>query len=337
MIDLIIATYNRPEIVCDLVEDIQKHHICHLSQIIIVDSSDLENTKLINNENVVYIHSLHKNQPYQRYLGYRLAKADYLLFLDDDMQLLDDLVFEKIEDVFQDKSIAGINLLFTNKNQFLEKQHGTNIKKVLPQRYVPFIRSLSGRPNIDDGNFWYCGLTGNRVDGKCSEFFSGGAFAARRDLLYINFNINLFTLFEKKIGMGEDRILAYTLSKQGKIYNLPGYYFFHNEPENSTYTASNEAYNKRVAYSRYYLSNEYARLNKKSYVSAYFITSWYNFWRITGLFAVYVRHKDIKIDGVRGYIKGTISGKTLYFNKDKTSFWEKEISNNLTNYVNQAR
>jgi glycosyltransferase involved in cell wall biosynthesis len=330
MIDIIIATYNRPKEINSLVSDIQGRSIPAVNHIIVVDSTAEENSTLKNRKGVMYIHSSHKNQPYQRYLGYRLAESDNLLFLDDDMQILDEKVFNQIEEVFADRAICGINLAFENRNQFLSRQQTHQYTKGgngLKQRIVGVVQTMTARPTIKDGKMWYCGLRGKRVDGQYSEFFSGGAFAAKKEFLYRNFNFNLLSLYDKKTGKGEDAVLAYTLSKHGKIFNLPGELFFHNDPGNSVYTASNKAYQYRVAYSRLFLSNEYARLNNRQLLGAFLITFWYNLWRSIGLFFLCIKKGNFT--GFAGYAKGSLSSIGLFFQKDATEYWFSEINSDL--------
>ena len=80
--DVIIATYNREESLKILV-----NHILKCSKlpenIIIVDSSDFENRGIKNKSLVKYQHTKHKNQPFQRYLGFLLSKSDILVYFDD--------------------------------------------------------------------------------------------------------------------------------------------------------------------------------------------------------------------------------------------------------------
>ena len=70
-------------------------------KIIIVDSSDEENVKIQELENLIYIRSNHKNQPYQRYLGYQYAEAEYLLYLDDDMEIQQNDFFGIMEELLK--------------------------------------------------------------------------------------------------------------------------------------------------------------------------------------------------------------------------------------------
>lgn len=330
MIDIIIATYNRPQNITELVNDIRRRSIPSVNNIIVVDSTDIENEALKNLQGVIYVHSIHKNQPYQRYLGYRSSVSDFLLFLDDDMQIIDGSFCVAIENALAGTGVCGINLAFENLNLFLSQQQKhsfVNGKGVILSSFVRFAQFLSGRPTIKDGRMWFCGLRGKRIDGQYSEFFSGGAFAARREFLYKNFNFNLFSLYEEGRGKGEDAVLAYTLSKLGKIYNLPGKLFFHNDPGNSIYTSNDGSYQYRVAYSRQFLSNEYARLNGKMKLGAFLLTFWYNLWRLAGLFILCVKSR--RFSGFKGYLKGAVDSIGLFFREDAHSYWIQEVDLNL--------
>lgn len=330
MIDIIIATYNRPKTISALVSDILKRNIPNLNKVIVVDSSDDMNVDLTGLNNVIYQHSNHKNQPYQRYLGYCLAEAEFLLYLDDDMQILDNVVFDKIESVFHNKDIVGINLKFTNKNDFINSVAKHSYKNV-PRSLVNFLHWFTANPQLPDGKFWYCGCRGRRIDGEYSEYFSGGAFCTRKESLYKGFDFRVLDLFEKRIGMGEDVILAYTLSRHGRIYNLPDSYFFHNDVGNSTYSAGNKAYNYKVAYSRLYLSLEYARQNQKSKFKAVSITAWHYLWRALGLMAILVRNRKTGFDGFKGYVNGAVDSRRLINQPMINEYWLNEVKKNLGN------
>ena len=90
-LDVVICTYNRPQKVVELITQLQDCIIAP-SQIIVVDSSDKTNTDLRNKSGIKYIQSNHKNQPYQRFLGVNQSTSEYILFLDDDMEILDEHV-----------------------------------------------------------------------------------------------------------------------------------------------------------------------------------------------------------------------------------------------------
>ncbi len=84
-----------------------------MGKIIVVDSSDktLGNDEIKNNSSVVIIRSSHKNQPYQRLVGSVASRADYILFLDDDMEIIDASFVPEFQELMK-KGYAGVNLLF---------------------------------------------------------------------------------------------------------------------------------------------------------------------------------------------------------------------------------
>ena len=115
-LDIIITTYNRQEKIKELVRFIQRFKR-FFDLLIVVDSSEVVSKKLYDDENVVYLRSSYKNQPYQRYLGFIYSKSKWLLYLDDDMELLHN-TFDKIAQlihVHNDKGLIGLG--FRNRHQ----------------------------------------------------------------------------------------------------------------------------------------------------------------------------------------------------------------------------
>ena len=83
-IDVIIATYNRIETAIVLANDLLSKSNNLIANVILVDSSDNYNgaPPPIANQQIIYLFCGHKNQPFQRFLGYTYSKADILLFLE---------------------------------------------------------------------------------------------------------------------------------------------------------------------------------------------------------------------------------------------------------------
>lgn len=121
MIEVIIATYNRYQtahnLALHLIESTKA-----IDSVIIVNSDSNKNVLKSVHPKIKRISTSHQNQPYQRYLGYRVSTAPHLLFLDDDMELIDSKVFDDINSLFEDQKIVAINLPFENHNNFLENQ-----------------------------------------------------------------------------------------------------------------------------------------------------------------------------------------------------------------------
>jgi glycosyltransferase involved in cell wall biosynthesis len=284
-LDIVITTYNRSQKMNELVSSILHIKNSCIGGIVVVDSSDQEDPILTKSDTVVYLRSSHKNQPFQRYLGVKKCTSAYVLFLDDDMEILDQDCFEHICKAFRDHDVAGFALKFEDKH--VNTGLATVPKSTLFKRInmlKRFKNWFTGYPTLKDGKFGLCGNRGKQpVNGGYTEYVSGGAFAAKREALFNNFNFQLFDLFEEKIGMGEDAIIGYGLHKEGGVVYLPECWFLHNDQRDSTYTTDLRAYAERVLYSRYYLSLEKRRLDGRSLTFVKIHYHWYAFWRLSGL------------------------------------------------------
>ena len=289
------------------------------NSIIIVDSSDAFNQELNNQEKVNYLRSGHKNQPYQRWLGYDHSKADILIFLDDDMEVANPDFLKIIMQSFHDTAVSGIAINFIDK-------HTDTALAAIPRSILfnkmsvlkNIIGWLSGYPVLPAGKLGFCGVRGRQpINGGVTQWLSGGAFAARKKALFKNFNFQLFDLFEQKTGMGEDAIIGYGLSKQGILLYQPTLLFYHNDQKDSAYSVDHFAYAKRVIFSRLYLSMEKTRLDKKSYLLAHLHYHWYVLWRITGLCINYtIKKNPVKNKILQGSIAGWKLSLQFKFNKN---------------------
>lgn len=333
-LQVIITSYNRPEKVIELVCALNKVQL--VKDCIIVDSGGnyfpiVDCIKLIR--------SSHKNQPYQRYLGYRASTSSWLLFLDDDMEPLEGWDNELAYLLScQGRHYGMFALSFRDKHsqsylQTMEKSlFSFDNRKKNP--IINIIRGLTGYPIPPDGKYISNGVKGKFPErGGEVEYVSGGAFIGHRDVLYKNFNMQLFDLYDIRMGKGEDGILGYTSSKQSKIYYHPQPFFLHNDQGNSVYTQSDYQFNKLVAFSRAYLSMEYFRLNGSPIVIARCLFINYSYWRLLGMaLNLILKPSTRKLLGFIGYIIGTSKGMALKFYKDVNKlrdYWEVEVSKDL--------
>ena len=313
MIDIVIATYNRFEKAKNLALNLLSVGRYFVNKIIIVDSTDNQVSKNLKSKKLIHFITEHKNQPYQRYLGYKISNSKFLLFLDDDMELIDNSLFENLNKIFKNPNVYGVNLSFKNVNNFLSNQpkgivgNGNKLKKN--------IGVLTGHPIAKNNQYLFCGIRGQRVSGCSVKFLSGGAFAVRRKNMYSNFNMQLFDLYEQKLGKGEDGILGYTISLNGLIKAPSNLYFIHNDYSDSSYALDYSNFGKRVMYSRLYLSCEYYRLNKKHWVKGYLRFHHYAIGRILGAMINYVLNLNpIQRKIISGYFQGWILAMKFNFN-----------------------
>ena len=324
-IDLIITTYNRPEKVKSLLDQLLAIKSCD-GDIIVVDSSENQILEVLGGVPITYIYSNHKNQPYQRYLGFLSSKAEILIFLDDDMEVVNNEFIKKVDELFNEECLAGIALKFENK-------HKSSSLSIIPgSKFVgndgqlqKLKRFITGYPKLPRGKFGLCGNKGLQpLGGGLTEWVSGGAFAARHSAMFQNFNFQLFDIFEDGLGMGEDGIIGFGLSKQGMLIYHDELFFLHNDQKDSTYTHNIEAFSKRVAFSRLYLSLEKSRLDNASYFWPYLHYHYYLIWRLIGLGLNYLVNPTIVRSGVlKGSIQGWYLASRFHFcrHNERFSFW----------------
>lgn len=333
MISVVICTYNRPKKVTELVGMMQKQTL-KPHQIVVVDSSDAVNIELNSNASIDYIRSSHKNQPYQRYLGYLAAKYDWLLYLDDDMEPVSETVLAELEVLIKEVSEAvafAIRFENVHEDTALAAMPKSNINKG-SSTLRNFVRWITAYPELPDGKFGWNGVRGQQPKRGFTEWFSGGAFLAKRDVIFQNFNFGLFKMFEDKIGMGEDMMISYSIAQHGKIWATEKIHFYHNDLKDSTYTPDVESYNRRVIYSRLFLSTEKARLTSRNRIAALIRYVYYSFWRFTGLILNYILHPTKKRwNAIKGFHSGFFKSfelLSLNFENEKT-YWDHEAKKDL--------
>ena len=144
--------------------------------------------------------------------------------------------------------------------------------------------------------------------------------------------MQLFDIYEKKLGRGEDGIFGYNLSKIKPLYAAKEVYFNHNGDNESTYSLNNYDHAERFIFSRLFLSCEYYRLRNDSTYKGYFRFHHYALGKILGMSIRFILSRDkTKKELLIGYIRGYI--KALLFNFDfklsRNEFWSKEASIDL--------
>ncbi len=284
-IDVVITTSERPVIVLELVKSLVLNSL--IDKVIVVDSSSQDDSRCLLKEyhsKVLYVFSERKNQPYQRYLGYTNSTSEILLFLDDDMEIAESHFAEMLLQTFSDESVGAVAI------NFKDKYSNTSLSKVPKSvlnnesKVKQMVNWFTGYPSLKEGVLGRCGVRGRQpLKGGVTQLISGGAFAVLRKNIYLNFNFQLFDLYDKKVGKGEDVILGYTIHKIARIYYLSPLLFYHNDNSNSNYSGNREKFARRVIFSRLYLSLEKSRLDNSNFYLAYLHYHWFVLWRVSGL------------------------------------------------------
>lgn len=334
--DIIITTYNRPQKVYLLVKSLLDY-VEYLNNIIVVDSSDICQTELQQLNHVVYIQSSHKNQPYQRYLGCEVATSDWLLFLDDDMELVDSQIFEHLHRMLKGVDCSGIAINFRDKhlNNALSKIP-RSVNRLMPEFISGIFRKISFNAIPDTGKIGLFGQRGKQpYHLKDTEIISGGAFLARKAHMFSDFNSKMFDVFEQRLGMGEDTLIGYGLSKKGKVLFYEPISFLHNDETGSHYSLDLKKYAIRVTFSRVFIAYEKKRLDKVKDSGVFLDYSVYVMFRLIGalvsLLPSISQHKIHLIQGtILGYKKAF--GYDFSFSEERNLYWRSEVKADLLKF-----
>jgi len=278
-IDVIVTTYNRAESVGNLVKQILECSPCP-NQVIVVDSSENVNTLLKSIPKVTYIISSHKNQPYQRLLGSCVSEADVVVFLDDDLEIINYSIFEAIVAPFNSVGIVGSSVAFvyargnSNKIQLDPTDGYTN------SLAARLFRRFTGVPSPDAGVIHSLGVVGKKPDenGEIGAF-NGANMAFRKALIQNIIPYDLLSMVELKLNTGEDKVISMLASQYGILWYSPQLFLLHPFNE-STYFQDDRTFSKKVTYSRLYLSRIYAQVFKKPMWKEYLLYYWFTLWRL---------------------------------------------------------
>ena len=331
-LDIVVATYNRKDKIVEMILMLKKEGDL-FDKLIVVDSSDDVNPKLIDDDKITYLRSSHKNQPYQRFLGYNSSSSKWILFLDDDMEPIGGWSKKVIEliKVHSDKGLIGLAFEDKHANSFLKKSPKSVLRKCNHFFITKLVKRWSGYPVLKPGEYFKNGVKGHLPnESGWTEHCSGGAFIAQRKYLYRNFNMQLFEFYDRRMGKGEDGILSYTISKTKPLYYCAEQLFWHNDQGNSVYTKDHFRFNKIVAFSRAYLNLEYHRLNNLKWARLNYFN--YGVWRLLGLLINYtLKPSRIRLKSLIGYFYGWKLGMTIKFDADlsRNSVWHKRALNDI--------
>jgi glycosyltransferase involved in cell wall biosynthesis len=271
-----ITTYNRAEHLEKLLAQIRQ---CspRPEQILVVDSSDELNTSVSNSNDVDYIRSSHKNQPYQRYLAYLRCQSDVMVFLDDDLQIIDFTVFEVMLSRLTQPHIRGVSVGFHHHHVIssIVESH-VNATSLL----FKCVNFISGVPKLKPGKIYMAGLAGPRPQEETQvDYFNGAIMAFYRDDIGNLFDPVLFSLFERKLGMGEDKIISMAIGLKKKLWFVPRHFFVH-PPLTSNYFQDVKSFHRKVIYSRLYISLQYGKHKQYPEWLIYLHYYYYATWRL---------------------------------------------------------
>ncbi|HEU5291924.1 MAG TPA: glycosyltransferase, partial [Cyclobacteriaceae bacterium] len=210
-----ITSYNRPLHLIKLVHQVMSSALIP-NRIVVVDSSERPNEVVRDNKEITYIRSSHKNQPYQRYIAYCCCRTDIIIFLDDDLEIIDNSVFDVMLARLQDPGVRGVSVGFEHHNAISNIMDSQIDGKSMLFRVINFI---SGIPILKPGKIYMAGLAGIRpTEEGTVDYFNGAIMGFYTAELAGLFDPVLFSLFERKLGMGEDKVISMKVGLTAKLW-----------------------------------------------------------------------------------------------------------------------
>ena len=321
---LCICTYKRTNLLELLLTDISAQSV-QPNCVIIVDGDPISASVItmlsesqLQFRKIAYIPSNHGNLPYQRYLGWRIAQQSgtkFLLYLDDDLRihnpdairslLVPLLSDEKVVGVSADTSSAVLGVLSTQG--IFTDQHdrqGTNT----------LVRLFGSGKGTEPGGLAPSGH--RRFPIRKDNGFVKVEWLQGRVMLYRmkaidqkTFSENLFSMYEIRIGKGEDTYLSRQIGNGGKLMLGFGLGFEHpNADLPNCYPIEANKFGYASAYSRRFLNDHYrvmkpAQLGDRwALLKSYIGNSFLNWGR------AFLHPQKYRFAYARGYSVGALRG-----------------------------
>jgi glycosyltransferase involved in cell wall biosynthesis len=326
-----ITTYNRPDHLDKLVKQVL---LCNTAPttILIIDSSDNANEAISKLNTVKYIRSSHKNQPYQRYLAYLSCQTDVIIFLDDDLEITDFSVFDVMLSRLARHGIRGVSVGFQHHHDISAIVDSQVDNQSLSFRVINF---LSGVPVLRPGKIYKAGLAGPRPKEESGvDYFNGAIMGFYKTELSNLYNPVLFSLFERRLGMGEDKIISMEVGLTKKMWFVPDYFFVH-PPVASNYFQDIQSFQRKVMYSRLFISLQYGRLKHINAGLIYFHYYYFAIWRLTiASIKSLIKPGKQRTATAKGILQGVLLTFTIPFDADKIApqiDWQRDAQNDTRN------
>jgi glycosyltransferase involved in cell wall biosynthesis len=276
-----ICTYQRPQLLKRLISDLreQSHPFGWL---IVVDGDPASGqVRSVLKEGagfrVIYQPSNHPNQPYQRFLGWRIAaqeKVDLLVYFDDDIRFLESDALEKIVRPFSwtGRRVAGVtaNTISPNRDEKLSAAPAL-LEQTKKKRTPVFVEWLGDSKRTAPGGLTASGqrvpLRSDGLEYANVECLQGRVMAFRMSALErANFPDDLFAVKQVNAGMGEDTLISHGVLTRGELLLACEVLVEHPDDDlPNSYPHQSFWYGFAVAYSRRLL-NDYFRFPGKPFL-----------------------------------------------------------------------
>lgn len=310
---LIIPTYHREQDLTVALQSVLEQTRLP-DQLIIVDDGELPHIPLRAELEALGIECLYHRKdvpdlPTSRNIGIRMADADIVLFLDDDVKLLPDYIEQCLAPFEQDAdgTLAGVGAVIVN-HRALRPAHRL-------RRLFDILFLVSG---LREGRVLASGFTTNYgatfhppTEIYPVDVLSGGASAWRRRI----FDEFSFTENYRVHCAGEDQDFSYRVSRRYRLLINPHARLYHFEAPNMRHDRYNTG--RRFLLDRYRFFNNYVRRYPLQGVLFWYATTGYVLSRLVVLAAHPGAREWSRIRGIFSAI-GDILRDRLPWEKDAT-------------------
>ena len=261
-----VPTYRRPHLLARLLGDLTRQ-TRRPELMIIVDGNPgsgevkhlLSTIEIPAVWSLAYIPSSHANLPFQRYLGWRIARrVRWLLYLDDDLRLRQQDALERLIRPLQtDGSVAGVTTQITYPaKRTAADRLGGPLSSRLAKRFGSARRTAPGgvtptghrrHPRLGDPEYTEV------------EWLRGGVMAFRMTALSEKcFSNDLFAMHHIGAGLGEDTVLARKARMGGRLVLARNVEFEHPDADRPrAYPTGGFRFGFATAYSRRMINETY--------------------------------------------------------------------------------
>jgi glycosyltransferase involved in cell wall biosynthesis len=280
-ISIIVTSLDRRVEVERLVKQIMDCEIHKPFEIICVNASFiLYKFDFTDKTNFREIKSNKKNQPYQRLLGAELAKYDYLIFFDDDLQIIDNKIFGYLIAPFsKDNNVVstGIREVFEGEeiNYITDGRKEENSKSFISKFLYIFKK-------WQPGDSWLIGCEPYQVHKAdyVESFHSGNVPCVRKDVFLKSYDRRFLLLFDKKKGKGEDKVFSLRANKFGKLRIVNKACVMHPRENASFYSVDYITWRMEILKSRFYCADAYSFGFRKNLILCRLYMIWYSLFSI---------------------------------------------------------
>ena len=227
MISAIIATVGRPELLRLCLESLAKQTVPVAEVIVVHCGSDSETSAVTKDTRwheagfeVRYFHHPERNCARQRNFAIEQAKHDYLLLIDDDVEVDPHWVEELFKPIWSDPTVGATMGKLTNQPMATPTFFWRLYRRLLHGHVEGF------RPGKLIGAALPNGFPTTAAEPISCEWIGGGASALRRDAFD---SVGGFAAFFTGSSPGEDLDLGYRLSRKWKVFYVPAAKCIHHQ------------------------------------------------------------------------------------------------------------